>query len=234
MALTGAQLVDEVQAIIGRESDQVLADNTRVVRWLNEAQKTIAEECPNLDCLQFTNTASIDTTEIILYPVNEITIGHCSTEEAVCYLTDVYYLDGNESRKLEFIHPDVFDDEYPDPTHSDIPKSKPTHWTMQADLSGGYVKMMPMCLTAYCDKDLKFVGTFYPRDFTTEDSSVGGIKGADNALIAYGVWKSWAALGDTEEEIKWQSKFNGELERMQTQSSRFHQWDGNIFYTDYE
>lgn len=234
MALTGAELVDEVQVLVGRRSGQVLVDNTRVTRWLNEAQKKIAEECPDLDCLHFTNSASYDTTETILYPVNEITLGLCSTAETVCYITDVFYLDGNETRKLEFIHPDVFDEEYPDPTHTDIPKSRPTHWTMQADLSGGSVKMMPFCLTEYCDKDLKFEGTIYPRDFTTEDGSVSGIKDADDVMIAYAVWKAWGAIGDTEEELKWSAKFNGELERIQTQSSRYHSWDGNIFYTGYD
>lgn len=232
MALTGATLTDEVQALVGRPSNQILADNTRVTRWLNEAQRVIAEECPDLDCLHFTNTTSLDTTQTILYAVNEITV--CHTAGRVCYITDVFYLDGNESRKLEFIHPDEFDADWPDPTHSDIPKSRPTHWTMQGDLSGGYVKMMPFCLTTSCDKDLKFVGTMYPREFTTEDSSVSGIQNADDAIIAYAVAKAWGAIGEKDNEILWWSKFTGNLDDMKAQSSRFHQWDGNIFYSDYE
>lgn len=234
MALTGAQLTDEVQAATGRTGDTVLIDNTRITRWLNEAQEKIAEECPNLDCLQFTNTSSIDTTEVILYPVNEITVGESTTCERVCYIYDVFYLDGVESRRLEFVHPDVFDEEYPDPTHSDIPKSRPTHWTMQADLSGGYVKIMPMCVTAYCDDDLKFVGSFYPGEFTVEDASVSDLRGCDDALSAYAAAKAWGYIGKTEEEAKWWTKFQGEIDRIQTKSARSHGWEGNIFYSEYE
>ena len=232
MALTGATLTDEVQALVGRESNQILVDNTRVTRWLNEAQRVIAEECPDLDCLYFVNTASLDTTETILYAVNEITV--CHTAGSVCYITDVFYLDGNESRKLEFIHPDQFDEDWPDPTHSDVAKSRPTHWTMQGDLSGGYVKMMPFCLTTYCEKDLKFVGTMYPREFTTEDSSVSGIKDADDAMIAYAVAKAWGAIDPpgSDNEVKWWAKFTASLDDLKNQSSRFHQWDGNIFYSE--
>jgi hypothetical protein len=234
MALTGAQLTDEVQAIVGRGTNQVLITNARVTRWLNEAQKKIAEECPNLDCLHFSNVLSLDTTVTLKYAVNEITVGsEVTTANGVCYITDVFYLDGHESRKLEFIHPDEFDEEYPDPTHADIAKSRPDHWTVEADLSGGYVKMMPLCLTEYCDKNLRFEGTFYPGDWDTEDTTESPIKGCDDAMIAYAVWKAWGAIGETEEEVKWHAKFNGELERIQTQSSRYHQWDGNIFYTNY-
>jgi len=237
MALTGVQLTDEVQEFVGRPSDTVLIDNTRVTRWLNEAQRKIAEECPDLECLHFKNTVSIDTTEVLRYYVNEITLGYCSTEEAVCYITDVFYLDGHNSRKLEFIFPDEFDEEYPDPTHSDIATSKPTHWTHRADLSGGHVELMPMCVTAYCDKDLRFEGTFYPREFTTEDSSVSGIKNADDVMIAYAVAKAWGIIGGEEGKIEgavWWNKFTAGLDDLKGQSERFHQWDGNVFYGDYE
>lgn len=237
MALTGATLTDEVQVLVGRPSNQILADNTRVTRWLNEAQRVIAEECPDLDCLHFSNILSLDTTQILRYPVNEITVGsEVTTANGVCYITDVFYLDGNESRKLEFIHPDQFDEDWPDPTHSDIPKTKPTHWTHEGDLSGGYVKMMPMCATEYCDKDLRFEGTFYPGDWTTEDSTESPIKNADDVMIAYAVAKAWGAIDppSSDNEVKWWNKFTAQLDDLKAQSSRLHQWDGNIFYSEYE
>jgi len=73
MGLTGVQLTDEIQTLVGRPTSQVLVDNTRCTRWLNEAQRKIAEECPDLDSLHFSNVLSLDTTQILRYPVNEIT-----------------------------------------------------------------------------------------------------------------------------------------------------------------
>lgn len=233
MALTGTALTDEVQALCGRPTNQVLLTNDRVTRWLNEAQRKIAEECPDLEELQFVNEGSLDTTETILYALNEITVGD-ETDERPCYIFDVFYMDGIESRKLEWIHPDEFDSEYPDPTHTDIAKHRPTHWTMQADLSGGYVKMMPFCLTTYCDKDLKFVGSMYPAEFTVEDTTRSRLVDCDDALIAYAVGKGWGAIGNEEKAGVWWNKFAGTLEDIKTQSVRNHGWDGNIFYSDYE
>jgi len=244
MALTGAALTDEVQALCGRPSNQVLLTNARVTRWLNEAVKKIAEECPDLEELQFDNTDSFDTTETDIYAVNEITVGDATGEDTVCHIFDVFYLDGNESRHLEYIHPDDFDDEWPDATHSDIPKSRPTHWTRQGDLSGGYVKMMPFCLTEYCDKDLRITGSMYPGDWDTEDTTEGRLKDCDEAIIAYGVWKGFQAIGDEQKAYLWKKKWSnpdpltgedyGELEKIRFRSSREHAWDGNIFYEDYD
>ena len=233
MALTGATLTDEVQTICGRPTNQVILTNERVTRWLNEAQRKVAEECPDLEELQFVNEVSFDTTGTILYALNEITVGD-ETDQLPCYIFDVFFLDGHESRKLEWIHPDEFDREYPDPTHSDIAKHRPTHWTMQADLSGGYVKMMPFCLTTYMDKDLKFVGSMYPAEFTVEDTTRGRLKDCDDALIAYGVCKGWGAIGQEEKSGIWWQKFIGTLEDIKNQSTKDHAWEGNIFYSDYE
>jgi len=233
MALTGTALTDEVQALCGRPTNQVLLTNDRVTRWLNEAQRKIAEECPGLDELQFDNETSLDTTEVIIYALNEITIGD-ATDIRPCYIFDVFYLDGQESRKLEWIHPDEFEAAYPDPTHSDIAKHKPTHWTMQADLSGGYIKMMPFCLTTYCDKDLRIVGSAYPEDFTVEDTTRGLFIDCDDAMIAYGVCKGWGAIRDENKASVLLQKFVGTLEDIKTQSTRDHAWDGNIFYSEYD
>ena len=244
MALTGLALTDEIQALCGRPTNQVLLTNDRCTRWQNEAVKKIAEECPDLEELQFTNTESIDTTVTLLYALNEITLGDISEEEKVCHIFDVFYLDGNETRQLEYIHPDEFDAAWPDPTHTDIPHTKPTHWTRQGDLSEGYVKMMPLCLTAYCDDDLKFVGSMYPREFTTEDTSEGRLKDCDEAIIAYGVWQGFKAIGDDMKAALWRKTWTnpepiygedyGELEKIKFRSSREHGWDGNIFYSRYE
>ncbi|MHC4464786.1 MAG: hypothetical protein ACYS30_25655, partial [Planctomycetota bacterium] len=84
MALTGAELTDEIQAVTGRTtSGEPLVDTTRCTRWLNEAQKKIARECVDLECLHFSNRDSIDTTQTLKYAVADITVGDTSTAERV-------------------------------------------------------------------------------------------------------------------------------------------------------
>ncbi len=82
MALTGAGLIDEVQAVTGRTaSGEALADATRCARWLNEAQIKIARDCKDLECLSFDNRDSIDTTQTLRYPISDITVGDASDLE---------------------------------------------------------------------------------------------------------------------------------------------------------
>ena len=64
MALSCAQLTDEVQANTGRVGDTELVDTTRVTRWLNEGQRIIAEKVPALRPLMVDNT-SLSTDQIL-------------------------------------------------------------------------------------------------------------------------------------------------------------------------
>jgi len=230
MALTGAELIDEVRSIVGREGAATVGviTDTRVNRWLNDAQATIVEECVGLHGMSFKNTASLDTTQTLAYAISEITVGDSSTDERVCRITDVYYLDGLLSKKLVWMGTDEFDDAYADPTHSDVAKTEPTHWTRR----GNNIEMFPLCLTANCNKDLRFDGDFYAGDFTLNDASGSDISSADEGLIAYGAWKAWGAIGGraaTLEEMKWKKTFNDWLDDYRNQNDDLDEWDGKMF-----
>lgn len=225
MALTGAELTDEIQALVGRSSTDTLVDNTRCTRWQNEAQVRIARECVDLECLHFDNNSSLDTTQSLKYAIADITVGDTSTMERVNRVFDVYYLNGLESRHLVYMFPDEFDAAYPDPTHTNVAKDLPTHWTYV----NGYIKIFPLCQTAYCDDDLRFVGDFWPHEFTTEDTTYSDICGADDGLIAYGAWKAWGAIGNTVEELKWKKKFNDWLADLKDENETVHEWDGKMY-----
>lgn len=225
MARTSAGLVDEIQAIVGRTENQVLIDNTRCTHWVNEAQNKIVEQCPALHSLVFDNKTSLDTTVTLSYPLSDITVGDISVEDRVCHIFDVWYLDGLESRKLVFMHTDVFDENWPDPTHTNVPKERSINWTRR----GNNIEMMPLCLTAYCDKDLRFQGDAYPREFTTGDVSLSDVSGGDSAIIAYGVWQAWAAINSTENELKWKIRFYRLLEEIRDQNNTLHEWSGNLY-----
>lgn len=229
MALTGAKLTDEIQTLTGRAgSGEPLVDNTRCTRWQNEGQRKIVEKCPELHSMSFKNTTSIDTTQLLSYSIADITVGD-STDRTVCHIFDVYYLDGNESRHLTFIPTDEFDAAYPDPTHSDHSFTKPTHWTRR----GNNIEMFPLCATAYCDKDLRFDGDFYARDFTTEDASVGDISGADEGIIKYGVWQAWESIvGGQANALVAKAGFYEWLNGFQEQNDTLHEWEGNLYGGD--
>jgi len=236
--MTGEQLVDEVRAIVGRPDDTKLVTDVRVTRWLNEAQRKIVEQVPGLHGTTFTNAESLDTTQVVKYAITDITVGDSTSDYEICRVTDVWYLDGNESRKLKFTFIDEFDEIYPDPTHSDVPKDRPERWTRR----GGYIELMPMVVTAYCDKDLRFDGDYYAGDFTTNDASASDISGADAGLIKYAVWQAWEAIGGPQgliEAPKWKRRWSnpdplpsesgGWLEGFKAQNDTLHEWDGDLY-----
>lgn len=227
MALTGEQLTDEVRAIVGRDStsDVGVITDTRVARWLNEGQKKIVDECVGLHGMSFKNPTSLDTTVTLAYSISDITAGDSTTDYSICRITDVWYLDGLNSYQLEWMATDEFDVLYPDPTHSDVAKTKPTHWTRR----GGTIEMFPLCLTANCNKDLRFDGDHYAGDFTTNDASASDISGADDGLIMYGTARAWEAIGDQKASFIWDKKFDMWIDDFRAQNDDLDEWDGKMF-----
>jgi hypothetical protein len=226
MPMTGAQLTDEIQTLVGRTtSSEPLITNARCTRWQNEGQVEIVQYCPGLHCLSFKNTESLDTTQSLQYAISEISVSDDPTDAKVCRIWDVYYLDGNESVRLTPMFVDEFDEKYPDPTHSDIAITQPTHWTRR----GQYIEIFPLSLCAYCDKDLRFDGDFWPRDFTTEDATVSDISGADEGIIMYGVAQAWGAIGNETKAVIWERKFRNWLDDFKAQNDNMHEWEGNLF-----
>ena len=228
--MTGELLTDEIREIVGRPgaaASGVITD-ARVTRWLNEAQTEIVDKCVGLHGMSFKNTTSLDTTAVLKYAIADITVGDTSVEDAVCRVTDVWYLDGNETRQLQFMMTDEFDEQWPDPTHSDIPLTIPSAWTRR----GVYIEIMPLGVTAYYDKDLRFDGDRYAGDLTTNDAAGSDITGADEGLIAYGAWKAWGAIGGpkaTLEELKWKRNWDNWLDDFRDQNDDLDEWDGKMF-----
>ena len=229
MALTGENLVDEVQVACGRTGDTVLITDARITRWLNEGQRVIAEKVPGLHELTFKNTTSLDTTVQLSWPLSDVTSGLLddTASNHVAHTFKVTYLDGNETRSLTYQPVDEFDCAYPDPTHTDIPHTQPVIWTRR----GNSLEIMPLCLTEYCDKDWRFDFGFYPVDFTTNDSDTSDLNDADEGLIAYAVWKAFVALGAERatDAAVWRTEFYGWLEEYKDQNDTMPEWSGNWY-----
>jgi hypothetical protein len=224
-SLTCVALTDEIQDLVARPGGGDLITNARCTRWLNEAKRKVCERVPGIEKLRFKNTESLDTTVTLAYALADITVGDTSVVDRICHLYDIWYLDGLLSRRLKFVQSDEFDLEWPDPTHSDIPKTQPKWWTRRGD----NVEMFPLCLTANCNKDLRFDGDFYDGDFATEDTTGSDISGADNIFIAYGVWKAWDAIGRTPEAIAAQATYEREMDEFRRHHEGQMEWDGNIY-----
>lgn len=225
MALTGENLVDEVQALLGRTGDTELITDARVTRWLNEAQEKIAEECPSLLALQFDVTAShtcLTTTN--KYAVNEISAND-PTEAVACWVHSIYYMDGANSYPIKFLHEDEFDEEYVDLTDTSWPLDRPSHWTRR----GQYIELAPLTDSGYSGDGLRFIGNRYCEDFTTNDSDTSDLSRADDGLIKYAVAQGWAAIGQEERRVLWQGYFDKWLDDYKAKNDVIHAWDGNLY-----
>ena len=228
MALGCNELIDEVKAAIGRDTDTVLVTDARVLRWLNKAQEEIAEQCAGLTALDIKNTTSVDFTEVLSYALSDFTssLDDITTANRICHIYSAYYLDGADSIRLQFMPLDDFDGEYPDPTHSDFSPDKPKYYTRR----GGNLETYPLCSTANADTDFRLDGSVYPVDFTASDSTaLSSLDHADDLLIAYAVFKAWAYIGKAEPAQLWLSKFNGLLEDYKRRNDVLHEWDANLY-----
>jgi len=236
MSLTCAELITETKALIGRAGDTDYITDERVLRWINDAQREIAEKCIGLECLERKNTTSVDTTQKLSYALADWTFDvtvDATTTNRVCHVKAMYYLDGNESHQLVFKPKDEFDAEIIDPTNSDFdPWYKPERFTRRGD----YVELYPLCASAYCNKNLRLDAYIYPPDFTGSASTRSSIiDNADKGLIAYAILEAWKHIGGQTGDanaIKWSLVWDKWLEDFQAQNDNLHAWEANI-YGDY-
>ena len=84
--LTGSELVSDVRAAIGRTNDTDLITDTRITRWLNEAQRTIAERIPGIHQLVFKNTTSLDFTAQLVYNMSDVSVSDPTTTNNICHM----------------------------------------------------------------------------------------------------------------------------------------------------
>jgi len=228
MALTCAELIEECKAALGRGDDTTLITDDRVMRWLNKAQEEIAEQCPGLVALDFKNTTSVDFTTVLKYALSDFTspLMDVTTENRICHIYRAYYQDGDESRKLQYVPLDEFDDRYIDPTSDDFYQGVPKYYTRR----GGYIETYPVCSTAEQDKTFRLDGSVYPADFTATNSTASStLDRADDLLIAYAVFKAWSYIGKGDTAAAWFQKFEMLLEDYKRRNNVMHEWDANLF-----
>lgn len=225
MALTCASMALEVQALCGRTGDTVLITAPQVMTWMNDAQDDVADDVRGLHALTFKNTTSLDTTQALRYALADITAGDYTTQP-VMDIWNVFYLDGQDSKKLHFTHTDEFDANWPDPTHSDSVFGKPSHWTRR----GGNLEIRPVCSSGYYNKDLRVDGQFYPREFTAGDATVySDLSKADDGLKLYALSKAWRAIGQTAKAVDYSVQYEAWKEHYGTHAERLDAWSGNLY-----
>ncbi len=244
MSLTGEQLTDEVRAMVGRDStsDEGVITDARVARWLNEAQRDIAEKCLGLDVLQFDSTSLTYITDDMTYDIGDITFGD-STAEDVLHIHDLWHLDGANSIKLAFMPTDEFDFALIDPTSSDHSNERPTRWTHR----GNNIEVAIRPSSTYNGDTLRVTGSRYPAEFGTNDATASELPHADDGMIYYAVAEAWAAIGGPNgeaEATKWRRRYSNPhpatesdyawLEDYADHHSRMESWPGNLYFTSEE
>lgn len=231
MALTCASLAAEVQALCGRTGDTALITSGQIASWFNEAQRDIVDRVPGLHAMTFKNRTSLDVTDNLRYALAEITAGDY-TEQGIANVWGVFYLDGIDSRRLSFMPVDEFDETFLDPTHGDAPRDRPRWWTRR----GHAIEIAPLSGCGYWDKDLRFDGDFYARDFSSGDvTRYCDLSGADTGLKRYALAQAWRAIGSaggvTGALMKARDYFEQYecwLDAYKAHNDRLLEWDGNL------
>lgn len=245
MALTGEELVDEIRSIVGRggTDTQGIIDDTRVTRWLNEAQRKIVEKCPGLPCRELEDISSFNcVSDQVAY-----SFASFCADRKMCHPLRLYYLTGSNSFELDYQPEDEFDTGCIDPTHDDHSATQPVKWTRK----GANVYMRPRASSDYAGSAgdtsgiFRFVYTAYAEDFTTNDSDESDISNCDEGLIYYGAWKGWEAIGGAEgkaEADRWRKRWSnpdpainedyGWLEQYKAYQDGMLAWDGHIMFDE--
>ncbi len=232
MALSCASMAAQVQALSGRTGDTVLVTTDQIRVWFNEAQRDVADRAPGLHALTFSNRTSLDVTDTLRYFLGDITAGDY-TEQGVANIWNVFYLDGADSRKLAFVHTDEFDANWIDPTHADAARYRPRWWTRR----GNSIEIVPMSGCAYWDKDLRFDGDFYPREFSAADTTrYSDLSEAEEGLVAYALAQAWRAIGSSGgvqgalmKAADYSRRYEGWLDNYEHKNNRLDEWPGNLY-----
>ena len=249
--LTCEKLVDEIRDLVGRggSDDQGTITDTRVTRWVNEAQKRIAQESPGLPELDFRNPAIGEATtafthtlvtDQISYAIGDLTFAGGAeyndlTDEKVIFISNVWHIDGANSLKLTFLPVDDFDRFGIDPTSSEVSTDRPVRWTRR----GMNIEVSPRPSSTYNGDGLRIDGMRTPQEFTTNDATSSELNDVDEGIILYGVAKAWQSIGDEARWDIWMRKFTnpepistqtiGWIERYRDDYARMESWDANIF-----
>lgn len=249
--LTGELLVDEVREMVGRggSDTQGTITDTRVTRWLNEAQDRVEQEVRGLPELDFRNPAVGDATtafthtiatDQITYPISDLTFSggpayNDLTDERALFISNVWHVRGTDSSRLNYIPTDEFDEFLIDPTSSEAVTDRPTRWTRRGD----NIEVAPRPSSTYNGDGLRVDGMRSAQDFTTNDATASEMENVDEGLILYAVAKAWQSIGDEARYDIWMRKFTnpnptatqtiGWVERYRDDRSIMEAWDGNFY-----
>ena len=237
MSLTLTEMIAEVRNNIGRPTDTTVITDSRVTRWLNDAQRYTVKEIPGLVGRDVKDITSIDLVSSQLsYSISSIT-------PKVAHLLTAYYYDANsgseESVQLAFVPLDEFDRDFPRPDV--VTADKPRIWTRRSNA----IELMPIPSASYADdagnKVLRIDYTAYATDLVngTDTSELSTMEDADEGLVYYATSKAWETIGVEEKHLLWMSKFTnptdstgkrGWLERYKEKSDTLMAWNGNILF----
>ena len=227
-------------AIIGRPNDTELVDITRTTRWLNEAQRIIAERVPALRPLMVDNT-SLTTQDQLSYNLVDLTVGDetavtmaDTTVSVINRIFSIGYKDGANSQWLRYNHIDEWD-KVVDPSSTDFPTGKPFRWTRRANA----IELRPIADSGSQNVTLRVIGDRWPVDFTSNSSSVSELERADEGLIMFTEAKAWRAIGDEARHNIRMKQFSnanpasneefGWLEEYARRENELHSWDGDLY-----
>ncbi len=230
------ELINEVQAACGRSGDTELVTDTRVTRWLNEAQREVAERIPGLLALDLneingftcvTETSSYNLADMTGH-INGNHLSDATSYNWVAHVFEIYFRKGSESYSLDFRPNRTFDGGLIDFTDEDHQASKPRKWTRRGD----NIQMYPLCDDINTGTPLRVVGSWYPLDFTLGSSCESDLDDADEGLILWATMKAWGRIGNDkgrENEGRWRLKFENWLDRHKDKNDRMHEWDANLY-----
>jgi hypothetical protein len=239
MSLTLTELIAEVRSNVGRLTDTLVITDTRITRWLNDAQRHIVRDIVGLVGRDVKDVTSLDLVSSQLsYSIESIT-------PKVAHVLKLYYYDANtgstESRSMDYLALDEFDNKFPRPDIVD--ENKPRAWTRR----GNSIEIMPIPSATYSDdpgnKVLRLDYTAYAPDLSgvSDTSELSVMEDADEGLLYYATAKAWEKIGGTGEQLYalWMNKFTnptdqsgkkGWLERYKEKSDTMLAWDGNILF----
>lgn len=128
MAKTGSQLISRVKQLIGRSgnfSSTTLDLDNIILDSLNDAQVHIVRKAPHLIDLQVKDITTLAAV------TDEYEYGLSTFDPAIAHLSQVWILNGTDSKRLRYKHKDEFDRKYPDV--SDIASAMPDYYTRRGN-----------------------------------------------------------------------------------------------------
>ena len=111
------------------------------------------------------------------------------------FLREVFYMDGFNSRRLNYVDTEYFDRDYPSPT--DLSTGIPVEWTRRASV----IEVYPVPTASEQGKYLRLNYTKKPTAFATASmSATCDMSGADTGLVYFAVSEAFKAIGNKTSE----------------------------------